>query len=92
MIEHLRGRDRKLEPLGWTGDDAEWIALVCLHSGVFTRAQFCQYFDTSRKRAERFVKALMERRSARDERVADPERRSEDVPHIEQGDLSGARS
>ena len=50
MIEHLRGRDRKLEPLGWTGQDAEWIALVCLHSGVFTRAQFCHYFgDTYRK-------------------------------------------
>ena len=45
MIEHLRGRDRKLEPLGWTGPDAEWIALVCLHSGVFTRAQFCDYFE-----------------------------------------------
>ena len=44
MIEHLRGRERKLEPLGWTGPDAEWIALVCLHSGVFTRAQFCDYF------------------------------------------------
>ena len=37
MIAHLRGRDRNLEPLGWTGPDAEWIALVCLHSGVFTR-------------------------------------------------------
>ena len=45
MIEHLRGRERKLEPLGWTGPDAEWIALVCLHSGVFTRAQFCHYFQ-----------------------------------------------
>ena len=64
MIEHLRGRDRKLEPLGWTGRDAEWIALVCLHSGVFTRAQFCDYFDTDRKRALRFVKALVERRAA----------------------------
>ena len=51
MIEHLRGRDRKLEPLGWTGQDAEWIALVCLHSGVFTRAL-------------RFVKTLIERREA----------------------------
>ena len=30
MIEHLRGRDRKLEPLGWTGQHAEWITLVCL--------------------------------------------------------------
>ena len=64
MIEHLRGRDRKLEPLGWTGQDAEWIALVCLHSGVFTRAQFCQYFDTDRKRALRLVKTLIERRQA----------------------------
>ena len=64
MIEHLRGRDRKLEPLGWTGQDAEWIALVCLHSGVFTRAQFCQYFNTDRKRALRFVKPLIERKQA----------------------------
>ena len=43
MIEHLRGREQALGPLGWTGREAEWIALVCLHSGVFTRAQFCQY-------------------------------------------------
>ena len=58
MIEHLRGRDRKLEPLGWTGQDAEWIALVCLHSGVFTRAQFCHYFRTERKTAHRFRQDL----------------------------------
>ena len=35
-----------------------------LHSGVFTRAQFCHYFDTDRKRALRFVKALVARRQA----------------------------
>ena len=64
MIEHLRGRDRKLEPLGWTGQDAEWIALVCLHSGVFTRAQFCHYFDARRNRALRFVQTLIDRKAA----------------------------
>jgi hypothetical protein len=64
MIEHLRGRDRKLEPLGWTGQHAEWIALVCLHSGVFTRAQFCHYFNTQRMTASRFVNALVHRRIA----------------------------
>ena len=64
MIEHLRGRDRKLEPLGWTGPDAEWIALVCLHSGVFTRAQFCHYFNAQRMTASRFVNALVDRRMA----------------------------
>ena len=64
MIKHLRGRELKLEPLGWTGCEAEWIALVCLHSGVFTRAQFCHYFNTDRKQALRFVKALIDRRAA----------------------------
>ena len=64
MIEHLRGRDHKLQPLGWTGPDAEWIALVCLHSGVFTRSQFCDYFDAFRKQAHRFVKTLIDRRQA----------------------------
>ena len=64
MIAHLRGRDRNLEPLGWTGPDAEWIALVCLHSGVFTRGQFCDYFSTDRKQALRFIKTLVQRRAA----------------------------
>ena len=64
MIAHLRGRDRKLEPLGWTGQHAEWITLVCLHSGVFTRAQFCHYFNAQRMTASRFVNALVDRRIA----------------------------
>ena len=64
MIEHLREREKALEPLGWTGREAEWIALVCLHSGVFTRAQFCFYFDSRRNRATRFVQALFDRGAA----------------------------
>ena len=31
MIAHLAGREKALEPFGWTGRQAEWIALVCLH-------------------------------------------------------------
>ena len=64
MIEHLKGRERALASLGWTGRAAEWIALVCLHSGVFTRPQFCHYFDADRKQALRLVRALLERRAA----------------------------
>ena len=64
MIEHLKGREQALAPLGWTGREAEWIALVCLHSGIFTRPQFCHYFDAARKRAYRFVKALIDRKEA----------------------------
>ena len=64
MIEHLKGREQALAPLGWTGREAEWIALVCLHSGVFTRAQFCHYFGAARNTAARFVKALVTRREA----------------------------
>ena len=64
MIEHLKGREQALASLGWTGREAEWIALVCLHSGVFTRAQFCHYFGAARNTAARFVKALIEQRAA----------------------------
>ena len=64
MIEHLRGRERKLEPLGWTGPETEWIALVCLYSGVFTRAQFCHYFgDAHRWKAGHFVQTLLDRKA-----------------------------
>ena len=28
---------------GWTGRRAEWIALACLHGGVFTRAQWTSF-------------------------------------------------
>ena len=62
MIEHLKGREQALAALGWTGREAEWIALVCLHSGIFTRVQFCHYFNTQRMTALRFVKALVDRR------------------------------
>ena len=64
MIEHLKGREQALAPLGWTGREAEWIALVCLHSGVFTRAQFCHYFEVRRNAAHRIVRTLIDRREA----------------------------
>ena len=54
-------------PLGAAGRhsrDAKWIALVCLHSGGFTRAQFCHYFDARRNRALRFVQTLIDRKAA----------------------------
>ena len=70
MISHLRGRERYLlEPFGWTQEEAEWVALVCLHSGAFTRSQFCVHFDSSTKRAKRFVERLVERRFAVEETV-----------------------
>ena len=51
---------------GWTGRDAEWIALVCLQSGVFTRSQYGAYFNTGedRKPAARFVRALLDKKLA----------------------------
>ena len=64
MIEHLKGREQALEAHGWTGREAEWIALVCLHSGVFTRAQFCHYFEAHRSAAQRIVQTLVTRREA----------------------------
>ena len=66
MIAHLQAREKALAAEGWTGREAEWIALVCLHSGVFTRAQFGFYVEAgaSRKPAERFVRILVARGAA----------------------------
>ena len=48
--------------LGWTGAEAEWLALVCLHSGVFTRAQYCHHLGVGRRASatHRFVRRLVE--------------------------------
>ena len=46
-VAQVRGDDRQLAALGWTGDDAKWIALICLHSGVFTPSQYGFYFQAS---------------------------------------------
>ena len=67
MIAHLRGREDALEAFGWTGRQAEWIALACLHSGVFIRAQLSAYLRIDRWQALRFVRAMSDRRLAADE-------------------------
>ena len=36
-VPTLQDHAAKLAPLGWSGREAEWLALVALHSGVFTR-------------------------------------------------------
>ena len=48
-----------LEPLGWRGRDAEWVALVCLHSGVFLRGQYLAFIgQDNRTVATRLVRRL----------------------------------
>ena len=66
-IQHLRRRDRNLGRFGWSPQEATWVALVCLHSGLFTRLQFCAYFGSVdspawRKQASRFVQTLLTKR------------------------------
>ena len=57
MSAHLNGRAEALSALGWTGRDAEWLALVCLHSGVFLRRQYLDFLGrTNPALAHRFVK------------------------------------
>ena len=67
-------RAGKIEALGWSARDAEWIALVALHSGVFTRSQWCAYFnDPHREMARLFVRALIDKKAgAEDERAMFP--------------------
>ena len=69
MIAHLNGREQALEAFGWKGRKAEWIALVCLHSGVFTRAQATRFLDTHHERARRLVISLIREGVAAEETV-----------------------
>ena len=70
MIAHLAGREKALESFGWTGRQAEWIALVCLHSGVFTRDQISDWLGINRRTARRFVRDMLDRRLAAEDRLA----------------------
>ena len=76
MIAHLQGREKLLEHIGFPRQQAEWITLVCLHSGLFTRDQLAFYLQgANRFYVRRCVKALLDCRvSSRpiaDERVID---------------------
>ena len=71
-IQHLRGREQKLSEFGWSPQEAAWVALVCLHSGLFTRVQFCAHFGSGgapgwHKQASRFVESLLSRKLAVEE-------------------------
>ena len=69
MIAHLQGREQALEAFGWTGRQAEWIALACLHSGVFLRAQWSRFLDAHPEQVRRGVHALIAQGAATEETV-----------------------
>ncbi len=69
MIAHLQGREQALERFGWTGRRAEWIALACLHSGVFTRAQWTRFLGCHTEKVRRAVHALIAQGVATEENV-----------------------
>jgi len=68
-LHHLKGREKALGDFGWTGKKAEWIALVCLHSGVFTRAQCARFLDAHPEQVRRVVHALIAQGLAAEETV-----------------------
>ena len=69
MTARLRERAEALKPFGWKGRKAEWIALACLHSGVFTRTQATAFLKTHHERARRMVHALIAQGLAAEETV-----------------------
>ena len=49
---------------GWNDRETEWLTLVCLHSGLFTRSQYQARYGVSAQTAGRFVHALLDARLA----------------------------
>ena len=71
---HVERRTAALQALGWPKSDAEWLVLVCLHSGVFTRHQYRAWYRRDKHAASRFVKRLKAAGVAREHPL--PERRT----------------
>ena len=59
MIAHLRGRENAARAPRLDGTPAEWIALACLHGGVFTRAQWTKFLGCHTEKVRRAVHALI---------------------------------
>lgn len=59
MTVYLKERAKALEPLGWKGRRAEWIALACFHGGVFTRAQWTDFLGCHHEKVRRAVHRLV---------------------------------
>ena len=58
-VAHLKGRQKALAPFGWTGYRAEWIALACIHGGIFTRGQWTSFLGCHREKIRPAVRALV---------------------------------
>ena len=56
---HLKERAKALEPFGWTGRRAQWIALAGCHGGVFTRAQWTSFLGCHHEKVGRAVRKLV---------------------------------
>ena len=76
-IPRLADRAAAVQALGWSPADAEWLALVCLHSGVFTRHQYRAWYHRDKHAASRFVRRVTDAGVAREHPLPDrnsPER------------------
>ena len=58
-VAHLKESASALEPLGWNGRRAEWIALACCHGGVFTRVQWTSFLGCHHEKVGRAVRKLV---------------------------------
>ena len=63
LIAHLQGRENCWRLSAVTPRQAEWIVLVCQHSGLFTRDQVEAFLgQSSQPTASRFVQWLLDAR------------------------------
>lgn len=49
------GGEKPLEAFGWTGRRAGWIDFVCLHGGIFAKAQWMSFVGSHHEKVRRAV-------------------------------------
>ncbi len=83
-MPHLVHRTAASEALGWSAADAEWLALVCVYSGVFTRRQYRAQYHRD-KNAPQGSPQGRERRCLHRHRGPTGRRRQERRPVLAEG-------
>ena len=64
MTAYLRGREEVIWALGWRSRYPEWIALVALTSGYFTKAQLSAFLEVEDRSGRKIIRRMLERKIA----------------------------
>ena len=62
VTAYLRGREEVIWALGWRSRHPEWIALVALTGGYFTKGQLSAFLEVEDRQGKKIIRRMLERK------------------------------